>query len=212
MKQIHIRRFLSLLLAALTLWAAAVTAGSDSAAAALQQLRQGSRLPSRRCCWELGDFFGLDSLSAVTVMTLAQSPLLLAGRSTVAALLSAGVTRDPPEPVAPESPDTPSSAASSLTDGLTFADNGVPAQTTAPTSSKGYTVVNGVYLKNSSGTELDADALSDGSFAAQLTDDGPQVLIVHSHGSEAYTMPAGQEYTPTGSFRTDNDACNVGAG
>lgn len=127
----------------------------------------------------------------------------------MAALLSAGVTRDPPEPVAPESPDTPSSAASSLTDGLTFADNGVPAQTTAPTSSKGYTVVNGVYLKNSSGTELDADALSDGSFAAQLTDDGPQVLIVHSHGSEAYTMPAGQEYTPTGSFRTDNDACNV---
>ena len=210
MKQIHIRRFLSLLLAALTLWAAAVTAGSDSAAAALQQLRQGSRLPQQALRWELGDFFGLDSLSAVTVMTLAQSPLLLAGRSTVAALLSAGVTRDPPEPVAPESPDTPSpSADPSLTDGLTFADNGVPAQTTAPTSSKGYTVVNGVYLKNSSGTELDADALSDGSFAAQLTDDGPQVLIVHSHGSEAYTMPAGQEYTPTGSFRTDNDACNV---
>lgn len=74
MKQIHIRRFLSLLLAALTLWAAAVTAGSDSAAAALQQLRQGSRLPQQALRWELGDFFGLDSLSAVTVMTLAQSP------------------------------------------------------------------------------------------------------------------------------------------
>ena len=209
MKQIHIRRFLSLLLAALTLWAAAVTAGSDSAAAALQQLRQGSRLPQQALRWELGDFFGLDSLSAVTVMTLAQSPLLLAGRSTVAALLSAGVTRDPPEPVAPESPDTPSSAASSLTDGLTFADNGVPAQTTAPTSSKGYTVVNGVYLKNSSGTELDADALSDGSFAAQLTDDGPQVLIVHSHGSEAYTMPKGQEYAPTGTCRTADNSVNM---
>ena len=36
-----------------------------------------------------------------------------------------------------------------------------------------------------------------------------RVPIVHSHGSEACTMPAGQEYTPTGSFRTDNDACNV---
>ena len=47
MKKIHIRRFLSLLLAALTLWAAAVTAGSDSAAAALQQLRKGSRLPQQ---------------------------------------------------------------------------------------------------------------------------------------------------------------------
>ena len=210
MKQIHIRRFLSLLLAALTLWAAAVTAGSDSAAAALQQLRQGSRLPQQALRWELGDFFGLDSLSAVTVMTLAQSPLLLAGRSTVAALLSAGVTRDPPEPVAPESPDTPSSAASSLTDGLTFADNGVPAQTTAPTSSKGYTVVNGVYLKNSSGTELDADALSDGSFAAQLTDDGPQVLIVHSHGSEAYTPDGTDIYEPSdNNTRTLDENYNV---
>ena len=49
MKQIHIRRFLSLLLAALTLWAAAVTAGSDSAAAALQQLRQGAAL-WQLCC------------------------------------------------------------------------------------------------------------------------------------------------------------------
>lgn len=179
MKQIHIRRFLSLLLAALTLWAAAVTAGSDSAAAALQQLRQGSRLPQQALRWELGDFFGLDSLSAVTVMTLAQSPLLLAGRSTVAALLSAGVTRDPPEPVAPESPDTPSpSADPSLTDGLTFADNGVPAQTTAPTSSKGYTVVNGVYLKNSSGTELDAcNVVRVGDeIAAALSERGISVL------------------------------------
>ena len=58
MKQIPIRRFLSLLLAALTLWAAAVTAGSDSAAAALQQLRQGSRLSQQALRWELGDFFG----------------------------------------------------------------------------------------------------------------------------------------------------------
>lgn len=54
MKQIHIRRFLSLLLAALTLWAAAVTAGSDSAAAALQQLRQAAACPSRRCAGSWG--------------------------------------------------------------------------------------------------------------------------------------------------------------
>ena len=100
MKQIHIRRFLSL------------AGGADSmgrrrhrrerfcrrsppaAAAGQPPAPAGAR-------WELGDFFGLDSLSAVTVMTLAQSPLPLAGRSTVAALLSAGVTRDPPEPGGP---------------------------------------------------------------------------------------------------------------
>ena len=46
-------------------------------------------------------------------------------------------------------------------------------------------------------------------FAIEKDSAAPQVLIMHTHGSEAYTMPAGQEYTPTGSFRTDNDACNV---
>ncbi len=51
--------------------------------------------------------------------------------------------------------------------------------------------------------------LSDGSFAAQLTDDGPQVLIVHSHGSEASHHARRTGIHPTGSFRTDNDACNV---
>lgn len=73
-------------------------------------------------------------------------------------------------------------------------------------------MVNGVYLKNSSGTELDADALSDGSFAAQLTDDGPQVLIAPQPRQRGLHHARWAEYTPTGSFRTDNDACNVGAG
>ena len=44
------------------------------------------------------------------------------------------------------------------------------------------------------------------SFAAALPEEGPQILILHTHGSEAYTMPAGQEYIPSGDCRTtDND-------
>ena len=47
-------------------------------------------------------------------------------------------------------------------------------------------------------------------FAAALSEEeGPQVLIVHTHGSEAYTMPAGQEYVPSSDSRTTDSRFNV---
>lgn len=38
--------------------------------------------------------------------------------------------------------------------------------------------------------------------AMDLSGDGPTVLIVHTHSSEAYTQEAGLEYQPEGSYRT----------
>ena len=66
-----------------------------------------------------------------------------------------------------------------------------------------------VYIKNSSDYTLDPAAL-DGTFPAKLgSADAPQVLILHTHGSEAYTMPAGEEYTPSGSYRTADTEKNM---
>ena len=194
MKQIHIRRFLSLLLAALTL-------GPPSPPGVIlppqpsSSCGRAAACPSRRCAGSWGT-------SSVWTPVRRHGddagpvPLLLAGRSTVAALLSAGVTRIRRSPAALSHRIRPPSADPSLTDGLTFADNGVPAQTTAPTSSKGYTVVNGVYLKNSSGTELDADA----SPTAALPPNSPMTARRYSSSTataaKPHTMPAGQEYTP----------------
>ena len=56
---------------------------------------------------------------------------------------------------------------------------------------------------------LDAAALAAEGLAAQLTGDAPQVLILHTHGSEAYTMPKGQEYAPTGTCRTADNSVNM---
>lgn len=93
--------------------------------------------------------------------------------------------------------------------GLTFADNGAPSQTVIPSSGKSYTVAGNVYIKNSSDYTLDPAAL-DGTFPAKLgSADAPQVLILHTHGSEAYTMPAGEEYTPSGSYRTADTEKNM---
>ena len=67
----------------------------------------------------------------------------------------------------------------------------------------------GICIKNGSNKTLDAAALAEEGFAAHLTDESPQVLILHTHGSEAYTMPAGQDYVSTGTCRTSDTNKNV---
>ena len=109
---------------------------------------------------------------------------------------------DTPEPEDGPLPQTPRAA-------LAFQDNGVPSQTVKITNKAGYTVVRGVCIKNGSNKTLDATALAEEGFAACLTDDAPQVLILHTHGSEAYTMPAGHDYVSTGTCRTSDTTKNV---
>lgn len=206
MKRAYGRRILALLLAAVTWAAVIVGAGVNSAPALWESL---SRCPEELCRgllrWELGDLLGLDGLSLPTVLALGQSPQLLAGRQQLAE----------EEPEAPAEPDTeegkgeePKPQPSASQEPLP-ADNGVPAQTVDPGSSKGYTVINGVYLKNKSGRSLElSKQLGDHGFVA-LPEQGPQVLIVHSHASEAYTMPEGQAYEASGNYRTRDCSCNM---
>ncbi|MEA4813934.1 MAG: stage II sporulation protein P [Oscillospiraceae bacterium] len=88
-------------------------------------------------------------------------------------------------------------------------DNGVAARTLLPTSSSGYTVWKDVYIYNTTDYTIDMDSLMSSSRKATLSDDAPQVLIMHTHGSEAYTMPAGQEYEASGDCRTTDTEYNV---
>ena len=107
----------------------------------------------------------------------------------------------------PRPPGPPTAAPSDPT--APFADNGVPARTLVPSSEAGYTVAGNVYINNRSDRTFGAD-IFDGTFSAALSkDEGPQVLILHTHGSEAYTMPPGLEYEPTSECRTTDCTCNV---
>ena len=211
------RRILALGLAAVTLWTTVVTAGSETLSSAVDAIRGNILLPQRFLRWELGDYSAMD-LSAATLITLRQSPFLMAQRSGIAALESQ-VADSGDGPAVPDQPEAEPereeilaaepSAEDPLTAGLLFRENGVPAQIVRPTSENGYTVVNGVYIKNTSSCTLDTEALSAMDFSARAGEGGPQVLIIHSHGSESYSMPPGEEYTATGNFRTDDDRCNV---
>jgi stage II sporulation protein P len=88
-------------------------------------------------------------------------------------------------------------------------DNGVAARTLLPSSSAGYTVWKDVYIYNTTDYSLDMDALMSAPRSAALSDTAPQVLIMHTHGSEAYTMPDGQEYEASGDCRTTDAKYNV---
>ena len=222
MKHPILRRTAALILALLTLWAVAATVGSQSLPEALDAIRSDA-LPRQLVRWELGDLFSSRSLSLPTLLALYQSPVLLSAQSTLPAASPDHGDRDdmPDDPPAPppedegapeEPPESPAelpAPLSELAEGLTFADNGVHAETVNPTGTANYVVAGDVLIRNRSEREVDEASLASGEFAARYSAEGPQVLILHTHGSEAYTMPPGQEYTPTGSYRTDDTNVNV---
>ena len=199
-----LRRLEALALAAGTLWAVTVTAGSDTAASALRALWES--LPISALRWELGDLWPRDGLSPAAVLTIGESPLLLAARPAVAELWTqtepeAPVEQEDEEFVTVPVEETPLDAADSV-------DNGVAAKTLIPTDPSGYTVCGRTYISNSTDYPLSVSDLQQ-PFAAHLSEDGPQILILHTHGSEAYT-PAGDETIVwSGDHRTTDTRCNV---
>lgn len=203
-----LRRLEAGVLGLAVLWAAAVTAGSDTAAAALSALREA--LPIGALRWEMGDLWTRDQLSPAAVLAISQAPLLLSARAEVAELWQSAETAPPaaadeeteeavPTPVEESSLDAPPPAA---------ADNGVPARTLVPNDPSGYTVFGRCYISSSREDDLPLTALGE-PFAAALTAEEPQVLILHTHGSEAYTPAPGTEVVWSGDYRTTDTRYNV---
>ena len=201
------RQLTALALAIAIPWLVAVTAASDTGKAALSALGQQGDLALHILRGQLGDSREEDALPASVSLAIGQSPVLLAGRTEILDLRrsqeddtsDSQPQQEEPVTETPEEPETP----------LVFADNGVTARTLVPTSTDGYIVAGDVYISNGSVNTFDA-SLFDGTFAARLSEEeGPQVLIVHTHGSEAYTMPPGEEYEASSECRTTDCNYNV---
>ena len=205
MKKDRFRRLAAMALAAATLWITAATVGSDSLRDAAAAVRDSVRLPETLLRWELGDMMPADTLALPALLALRESPLLLSAWAEVAALPEQTV------PAAEETPAAPSAVTPAPVPEDTVPvheDNGAASQTIAPSSPSGFVQVGDVFIKNNSTKALEPSWF-DGSFAAALSNDAPQVLIIHTHGSEAYTMPKGQEYISTGTCRTADASVNM---
>lgn len=198
------RRLGASLLAAATLWAVSVTAGSSSAAGAWQSLKE--EMPLILLRWQLGEPAPPDDLSPAAVLALSQSPLLLSARQEVAQLRRQAEEEpggEAPAPVTQPVQEEPQPAPAPA-----GRDNGVPAKTLVPTDPSGYTVCGKVYISNSTKYTLSDEELRK-PFAAELTGDGPQILILHSHGSEGYTPALDTGIVWSGDYRTTDLRCNV---
>ena len=198
------RRLGAALLAAATLWAVSVTAGSTDAAGAWQSLKR--EVPLALLRWQLGDPGQPDGLSAAAVLTLSQAPLLLSARQEISDLRQQA--EEEPEIPAPAPVTEPVQEEPQETPAPAGTDNGVPAKTLVPTDPSGYTVCGKVYISNSTKYTLSNEELLK-PFGAELTGEAPQILILHSHGSEAYTPAADDGIVWSGECRTTDTRYNV---
>lgn len=220
------KRAAALAAGGLVLYLVTATASSTTAATAWEAVSRRGDVALRLLQSQLTVGWEPSGLPMETALVIAQSPLLRSNREAVLGLLQTEETDDsqppdsaesdnrspaevPPagEPGPPTTPIPEEPAQAELP--LVFADNGVAARTLSPVSPDGYIVTGDVYINNRSDRDLDA-GIFDGAFAAALSEqEGPQVLIVHTHGSEAYTMPPGQEYEASGDCRTTDCQYNV---
>ena len=104
-----------------------------------------------------------------------------------------GVTEQTEDPVQTEAPTEPSQAADSRSGvNITEAD------------------ANYVQIKYSASLQPDIPALLNKPLQWDLTGEEPAVLIIHTHGTEAFTPTEGMEYEEDGGeFRTTNDKVNM---
>jgi stage II sporulation protein P len=71
------------------------------------------------------------------------------------------------------------------------------------------TISGGLAINNGTDLAIDAAALTNEGLSLTLPVDGPQILIVHTHASEAYTPDGQDKYTPSDPNRTEDTRYNV---
>ena len=88
-----------------------------------------------------------------------------------------------------------------------------PAPTPEPTpvgpELRSFSDAGGLEVRNTTSYEVDVPALLAEPLTQQLPADAPQILIVHTHGTEAYRSVPGEEYVPSDPYRTTDTEHSV---
>ena len=208
-----LRRGTALFMATVAVWLLLTAAGLGMAADAFQSLGEQAGFVSALLRAELGSTAAgtQGELDGWGRMVLGQSALLRGNAAAVAAHLEnpgvgptvkqpAGGSSAQGDPLNPakEDPDeeTPIPSAPATPDDI------VP-YTFIPTSTEGYAYADGVYISNRTHLTFDPAALSAAAVNIGLgSSDAPQILIMHTHATEAYTPSGTDVYTPTDNSRT----------
>ncbi len=207
-----VRRVAALFLATLTVWVLILTANVESATAVLRDLGARPAFVTTLLQTELGET-GMpgagpwDELGRWQRLALSQSPTLHWGKDAVSALREgkSGLLPETPTPVEPDDLEE----SYDLPDPVT-APEGIVERTLGPSSSVRYDQGDGVYVYNRTSQAVDIPAMAQAEVSISLGEgDGPSILIMHTHGSEAYAMEGTDIYTETDTARTTDNKYNV---
>ncbi len=195
------RRGAAVCLATLALWALLMGAGAAAVSGGLERLG-GSGFVTAALTAELGRHDSV--LPFWQRVAVEQSPLLRANPF------------QGPEDV-PESDPLPDAQPAPDRDDVTetlpeaAAPESIVERTLVPSSKEGYVTGAGLYLYNR--TNLDVDLAKAAKKEVEITlspaAEGPQILIVHSHATEAYTPDGADVYLPSDNFRTLDEGQNM---
>ena len=152
----------------------------------------------------------MDELDLWERLVVDQSALLRAGLSgageeepeegTNLDLLPQASAAATPEPAPAVSP-TPAPAGESIQ---------AVERTLVVSGGEGYEEAEGLYLYNRTDLSVDMEAAWNAGVDITLDDSGPQILLVHTHGSEAYAPEGEDVYVPSdGNSRTLDEKYNV---
>lgn len=208
-----LRRGFALFFAMTAGWLLWMTADFAAAAATAADIGESAAQAAALLRAELGDT-GQAGLTGLARLAAAQSSFLSTGLSRPAAPEDSGEAEDPvesaqsttapPASLPSESPEAQPSPAS------TTAPDSIIGRTMVPGSSSRYVHSDGIYIYNYTDYSLDIRSLAEDSPKPGLSaSTGPQVLIYHSHTTEAYTMDGTDIYTESDAYRTTDPNCNM---
>ena len=198
-----LRRGVALFLTTVTVWVLSLTADMGAAAETFRTLAESPAFVSAALRAELGNLPEEEAgLTGWQKLVLGQSPTLSAG---VGKGETGEAVQESPQPTGePDDPEDPEELPK-----VTAAPEDIVGRTLLPTSGEGYDSAQGVYIENRPGLDLDVAAMAEAQLTLTLPEEGPQVLIVHTHGSEAYTPDGTDTYVATGECRTTDTSKSV---
>lgn len=203
-----LRRVAALFFATLAVWLLGLTCDFGSACVRLGEssafVAAALRAELGPETWAEGAWAGLDRWQQ---LALGQSALLQAGQADVEQHLASQTAA--PETSGPQTPAETEDNAETQLPQTTTAPEDIEERTLLPADSEGYLSTQGVYLFNYTDQSMDLQALAAAQVSVELSEDGPQILIMHTHGSEAYTMDGEDVYVESDASRTIDENYNV---
>ena len=198
------RRGIALGLALAGLWAASLTADPRGISDALNDLSQQPGFAVNLLATELGYHKAEENpplLTGFRRLLLQTSAPLAAAEKLISRAEEEKLSPEPVEIVEDTGENEPEIVATPET-----VENTID-RTAAPGEGEDWLSAAGAHLYNRSGLSFDPGSVA--AKAPPLSGDGPQILIIHTHGSEAYTPTADSPYDPSDPYRTTDCTKNI---